>query len=148
MNHFLLILALMTALTAIGCEHSPSGLPVVSMQIGSRTFELEVAVAHSAQETGLMKRDSMPQDHGMIFVFPAEEPRWFWMKNTRFPLDIIFLNTGGQVVSIRQMEAYDLTQIPSDAPARYAIELNRGAAEAAGVKVGDQLVIPPEARSK
>src|SRR6202012_96879 len=107
MRHLLPILILMT--TAIGCEHSPSGLPVVGVKIGSRTFNLEIASTPSAQETGLMKRDSMPDDHGMIFVFPDEINRNFWMKNTRIPLDIIFLNTGGTIVSIHQMEPYDLS---------------------------------------
>jgi uncharacterized protein len=136
------------AVLAGGCQQSPSGLAVVSMQIGNRTFHLEVAATADSQETGLMKRDSMPDDHGMIFVFGDESPRTFWMKNTRFPLDIIFVNTAGVVVSIKQMDAYDLHETPSDKPARYAIELNKGAAESAGVKVGDQLTIPTEARSK
>lgn len=139
-----LLLAVLTG----GCQQSSSGLAVVPMRIGSRTFHLEIAATGDAQKTGLMERDSMPDDHGMIFVFGEEGPREFWMKHTRFPLDIIFVNTAGVVVSIKQMEAYDLNITASDKPARYAIELNKGAAESASVKVGDQLSIPPEARSK
>ena len=70
------------------------------------------------------------------------------MKNTRFPLDIIYVSSAGVVVSIKQMQAYDLKVTPSDGPAQYAIELNLGAAAAAGVKVGDRLVIPAEAKAK
>lgn len=132
-----------------GCEEqSPAGLPTVKMKIGSRTFVLEVARTQAEQEKGLMKRDSMPADHGMIFPMPEERVQGFWMKDTRIPLDIIFADHNGKVVSIHQMEAYDEGNTSSDLPARYAVELNKGAAKDAGVKVGDILDIPPPARAK
>jgi uncharacterized membrane protein (UPF0127 family) len=95
-----------------------------------------------------MRRDTLAKDHGMIFVFDSEEPRGFWMKNCRFPLDILFLDAGGKIVSIKQMKAYDLSSTPSDGPAQYAIELNEGAAEAAGVKAGMTLKLPKGLSSK
>lgn len=121
-------------------------MKTVPMQIGSKTFELEVARSTAEQEKGLMERDAMPANHGMIFVFPDEEERGFWMKNTRIPLDILFLTAAGKVVSISQMQAYDRTVTQSHGDARYAIELNLGAAQEAGVKPGDQLAVPPGAR--
>ena len=146
-------LALLVFLLTSGCEQqqqqhqSPAGLPVVKMNIGDRAFWLEVAKTSEQQETGLMKRDSMPQDHGMIFTFSDDRVREFWMKNTRFPLDILFVDAGGRVVSIFQMKAYDESTTSSQFPARYAIELNEGLAAAAGAKVGDVLQIPRDARS-
>lgn len=143
-------LALIILLTAFlgGCgEDSPAGMPVVKMKIGNQTFNLEVARTEAQQEKGLMKRDSMEADHGMIFVFGEQVVRSFWMKNTRFPLDILFLDSGGKIVSIHQMRAYDETNTSSDLPAQYAIELNKGAAAASGVKVGDVLQIPKAARA-
>ncbi|HWE94461.1 MAG TPA: DUF192 domain-containing protein [Tepidisphaeraceae bacterium] len=143
----LLPLCLMVfALATTGCEGSPAGLPVVKMQIGKRDYHIEVAATQAQQETGLMKRDSMPEDHGMIFVFGEEKVLEFWMKNTRIPLDILFLDARGRVVSIRQMEPYDERHTSSDFPAKYAIELNRGAAADSGVKVGDRLTIPDSAK--
>jgi uncharacterized membrane protein (UPF0127 family) len=133
-----------------GCEQqsqSPAGLPVVKMDIGRQKFAIEVARSAGEQETGLMKRDAMPADHGMIFVFADDQVRRFWMKNTRFPLDILFLDSTGKVVSVRQMQAYDMNETSSDFPARYAVELNSGAAAQSGVQVGDILDIPPPARS-
>lgn len=118
------------------------------MQIGNRAFILEVARTDAEQEKGLMKRDSMPEDHGMIFPLPKEQVQVFWMKDTRFPLDILFLNGAGKIVSIHQMEAYDEKDTSSDYPARYAIELNKDVAAKTGVKVGEVLDIPPEARFK
>jgi hypothetical protein len=135
-----------------GCEaqpraESPDGLPTVKMQIGSRAFTIEIAKTHAEQEKGLMKRDGMPEDHGMIFLMADEEVQSFWMKDTRFPLDILFLNNGGKIVSIHQMQAYDEKNTSSDFPARYAIELNKGIASKAGVKVGDVIEIPAAARA-
>ena len=118
-------------------------LPTVKMQIGNKTFTLEVADDDREQETGLMFRESMPADHGMIFVFDDVEVRGFWMKNTRIPLDIIYVAPDGTIVAIKPMQPFDLRSTSSDKPAQYAIELNQGMAAASGIKPGDRLIIPP-----
>jgi uncharacterized membrane protein (UPF0127 family) len=141
-----LLLLLMTALVGCGTEQSSTALPTVQMKLGKKTFTLEVASTAASRERGLMRRDSMPADHGMIFVFDRDIPLSFYMKNTRIPLDIIFINGDGRVVSVKQMKAYDLTTTSSDAPAKWAVELNAGAAESAGVAVGDGVIIPERAR--
>jgi uncharacterized membrane protein (UPF0127 family) len=147
-------MTLAIVLALVGCEEQqegttrPSALPTVSMKIGSRDFDLEVARTAEEQERGLMKRDSMPQNHGMIFVFPREQVLSFWMKDTRFPLDILFVDGKGKIVSMFQMKPYDLSNTSSDRPAQFAIELNAGAAKVAGVNVGDVLDIPPGAQPK
>lgn len=147
LSHLARIAAVFAGLLCLaGCDHSAPGLPVVSIPIGSRSYSIEVARSEEEKQTGLMKRDSMPDNHGMIFIFPDEAPRGFWMKNTRFPLDILFLNSSFRVVSIHTMFPYDETVIPSDFPAQYAIELNKGEAAAAGVKVGDTIAVPQSAR--
>ena len=129
-----------------GCRRnrrsSQSDLPTIRMQLGGDTFTLEVANTEAARQYGLMHRDSMPSGHGMLFVFSEEQRQSFWMKNTRIPLDIIFVDAAGKVVSIHPMKPYDLRSTRSDAPAKYAIEINQGRAKEAGVKPGDQLKIP------
>ncbi len=132
------------ALLVWGCgsNRSPEALPTVSMKIGTKTFLLEVAATPKAQEMGLMRRDSLDPDKGMIFIFPTEKRLPFWMKDTRIPLDVIFLDTSGRVVSVHHMRPYETNVTESDGDARYAIELNRGMAEAANVKAGDQVQIP------
>jgi uncharacterized membrane protein (UPF0127 family) len=145
----LAVLSLAIFAPHLGCHgHGgpESGLRTVQMRIGQKTFTLEVADTPGTREYGLMQRDSMPADHGMIFVFPDEDNRAFWMKNTRIPLDIIYLDHLGRVVSIKQMKPYDLSSVPSDGPTKYAIELNKDAAAGAGVKSGDTLTIPEAAR--
>jgi len=116
------------------------------MRLGKETFTLEIADTPKKQQLGLMHRKSMPQDRGMIFVFEDERERSFWMKNTLIPLDIVYADAAGKVVSIKQMKPLDETGISSDGPAKYAVELNQGAARRAGVATGDVLVIPEEAR--
>ena len=154
MTKSLCLMSLVLMLTLVGCEEQqqgttqPSALPTVPMKIGSRNFELEVARTSQEQERGLMKRDSMPQNHGMIFVFPDERVLEFWMKDTRFALDILFVDGKGKVVSMFQMKPYDLATTSSEKPAQYAIELNVGVARDTGVKVGDVLDIPTDARAK
>lgn len=125
--------------------HSPASpaLPTTSMRIGTRTYQLEIAGDDASREHGLMQRDSMSPDHGMIFVFPAAQMQTFWMRHTRIPLDIVFADENGKTVSVSRMKPYDETPIPSDGLAKYAIELNAGQAAASGVKAGDMLQIPP-----
>jgi hypothetical protein len=145
---FLLFLA--SAFLMIGCADRPAPpglkLRTTTMQVGRSSFTLEIADTDPTRTRGLMRRDSMPRDHGMIFVFPDARPQAFWMKNTRIPLDIIYLDAGGKVVSCHTMKPYDLATTPSAAPAKYAIELNAGVVAETGVKPGDVLVVPPDAR--
>ena len=148
------VVVVTAALFAPACERDRSrpatdaaDAGTVRMQIGNQSFTLEVAATPKAQQLGLMHRQSMPADWGMIFVFPEERQLGFWMKNTLIPLDIIYLDRDSKVVSIRQMKPLDETSVPSGAPAMYAIELNEGAAAKAGVKVGDVLEVPPGART-
>jgi uncharacterized membrane protein (UPF0127 family) len=130
------------SLTGCADDAPRPSLRTVSMTIGSKEFTLEVADTDATREHGLMKRDSMPADHGMIFVFDFDAERSFWMKNTRIPLDIVYVNSAGRVVSISSMKAYDWTPVPSHGAAKYAIELNVGVAAQTGVKPGDVLTIP------
>lgn len=117
-------------------------LPTVTMEIGNKKFVIELALHDDQHAIGLMYRDSMPADHGMIFVFPDEQQRSFWMKNTRIPLDIAYLDKTGKVVSIKQMKPFDLTGVDSEKPAKYAIEFNVNVASQAGLKVGDMVKLP------
>jgi uncharacterized membrane protein (UPF0127 family) len=132
---------------ASGSSNGAQSLPTVKMKIADRTFDLEVARTSEQQATGLMKRDSMPENHGMIFVFEDEHMLEFWMKDTRIPLDIIYLDGQAKVVWVQTMQPYDQSTVSSQVPAQYAIELNAGLVKKLGIKTGDVLDIPPAARS-
>jgi uncharacterized membrane protein (UPF0127 family) len=127
-----------------GCSDAPpqSNLPTTKMTIGQKVYTLEIAAKDDDRRNGLMYRDSIPADHGMIFLFTSVTERSFWMKNVRFPLDILFLDGAGKVVSIRHMQSYVTASTPSNAAAKYAIELNDGEAKSASVHEGDTLNLP------
>jgi uncharacterized membrane protein (UPF0127 family) len=133
------ILLCLLMLTA--CAACASGEP--SVELGGKTFSVEVADTREKQALGLMFRDSMAADEGMIFIFPDEAPRSFWMKNTRIPLDIMYFDKDLKLVSISAdtppCRVSRCPSYPSVKPAKYVLELNAGAAASLGVTMGDRL---------
>jgi uncharacterized protein len=107
---------------------------------GAHQFEIEVARTEREREVGLMYRRFMPRNHGMLFMFPSEQPVSMWMKNTYIPLDMVFVSRKGRVTSVaRDAVPMSETIIPSGPPAFAVIELNAGAAREMGLDVGDQV---------
>lgn len=101
-------------------------------------FTVEVAVTAPERSRGLMFREDMAADHGMLFIFETEGDRYFWMKNTPLPLDIIYIDAAGKIVSIAaDTTPFSEQTIPSGAPAKYVLELNAGTSAERGIGVGD-----------
>lgn len=134
-----LLCILMIASCAACAAKSPS------VELGGRTFSVEIADTQEEQALGLMFRDSMPADEGMLFIFPNEAPRSFWMKNTRIPLDIMYFDAELKMVSISAdtppCRISRCPNYPSTGPAMYVLELNAGKSSELGVGPGDRLVI-------
>jgi len=133
------------------CPRDPSGNPELGRTTisfveapGSPKIEVELAKTPSDRERGLMYRTGMPDDSGMLFSWPEESVRTFWMHNTCIPLDMLFLAKDGTIVGI-------LEQVPTlnddprsvPCPAAHVLELNAGWARARGVKAGQRLEIEP-----
>lgn len=135
MRHFILIL------TALMCASCMAKGPYVELK-GQR-FTVELAETQEKQALGLMFRDSLPPDHGMLFIFPGEARRSFWMKNTRIPLDILYFNSKLELVSMAQdarpCRTRNCPGYPSEGLAQYVLELNSGKAAELGVTTGDLL---------
>ena len=139
--------ALIVCCLICGCEATTqpqSNLATVTMKVGNKTYTLEVADNDDSPQRGLMRRDSMPADHGMIFVFKEPQKMAFWMKNTRIPLDIVYVDANARVDSVKQMQPYVETGVWSEGPIQWAIELNQGQAS---VKAGEALEIPAGAKT-
>ena len=115
------------------------------VEAGGKRFFVEIAADDETRARGLMFRDQMDDDRGMFFVFRREEPRSFWMMNTRIPLDIIYLDSNLQVVSIvenaRPCRRAPCPSYPSTGPSRFVLELNAGQAAALGLAPGDRLSV-------
>jgi len=135
------LVVLLVALS-IGGEAAAESLEFVTAT-GAHRFEIEMARTEREREVGLMYRRSMPRDHGMLFMFPSEQPVSMWMKNTYIPLDMVFVSRKGRVTNLaRNAVPMSETIIPSGPPAFAVIELNAGAARAIGLDVGDQVRHP------
>jgi uncharacterized protein len=113
----------------------------VEIELDGVTLTVELATTAAAQQQGLSDRNSMPQDHGMLFVFNQEAEWSFWMHEMRFPLDIIWFNSNRQVVFIEQnLSPCTPAACPVYAPAvnaLYVLEVNAGFVRTYGVQIGD-----------
>lgn len=134
---------LLSILAIVSCSACAAESP--SVEIGGKQFSVEIARTREEQALGLMYRDDLPADHGMLFIFPAEAPRSFWMKNTRIPLDILYFDTQLTLVSAAldtpPCRVSRCPSYPSIAPSMYVLELNAGTTSELGVKLGDRLAI-------
>lgn len=114
--------------------------------IKNETYSLEIAKSIQQLSLGLGKREILCQKCGMIFIFSFEGTLPFWMKDTLIPLDIIWINSQNQVVSIQtapvEPNNSNLKQYKNNQPAKYVIELNAGVADKIGLKIGDTIQIP------
>ncbi|WP_318342802.1 DUF192 domain-containing protein [Flagellimonas baculiformis] len=103
-------------------------------------FDIEIAETDYETETGLMYRQSMEENQGMLFIFPNVSSRSFYMKNTEFPLDIIYVNEEMKIVSFQKnAKPYDESSLPSDVPAKYVLEINAGLSDKMQLQVGDSI---------
>lgn len=101
-------------------------------------LNIEFARTDYETQTGLMYRKSMQDDRGMLFIFDDEIRRSFYMKNTEFSLDIIYLDGNGKVVSVQKNAVpFDKSPLPSEAPAKYVLEVNSGLSDRWGLEAGD-----------
>ena len=117
--------AALAALVVTGCLHRDR-LPSQSLVIQGHEIRVEVADSPQERSQGLMFRDSMDPDRGMLFVYPDVRARSFWMENTTIPLSIAFIDEQGAIFRVRDMVPLDRGHTFSGLPARYALEMNRG----------------------
>jgi len=159
---FCLVLLITALLLFTGCAAGPpetlpeSGRgenhePVYEQVIlEDRTFNLELALTPGQREKGLMGRDAIAVNEGMLFVYPDEEPYPaklnFWMKDCLIPIDLIFIDRQGIITAVHEMEPpqpgtadEDLVVYSSERPAQFAIEIKGGLAAELGLRVGDRV---------
>lgn len=111
----------------------------IKINIGNKIFESEVAYTDDERETGLSNRDSLPEGTGMLFIWDEPESVSMWMKETKIPLDIVFIDNDLMVTAIYQ-GVPDSEEIMSEDNTSYVFETNVNS----GIKVGDELEFSPE----
>ena len=116
-----------------------SALPAAELGFGMYRIEAEVAHTFETRQTGLMNRTAMPLHRGMVFVFPEARAHCMWMKNTPLPLSVAFVDDGGRVINIEDMQPHTTDNHCAAGQARFALEMNLGWFAERGIKAGDTL---------
>ena len=128
--------------SAASDSRSDSTLTVATRN-ARHAFAVEIARTPAEMERGLMFRDRLPPDHGMLFLYEGERPVSFWMKNTLIPLDLIFADSSGRILQIAERAVpLSTALISSEKPVRAVLEVNGGTAARLGIAVGDRLIHP------
>ncbi len=138
------LVALLGGLLAVSCASKTSSAParvVVETSSGARpAVAVEVARSDPERRKGLMHRERLAPDAGMLFVFDETSDHGFWMLNTLIPLDMIFIGEDGRIVGVvARAIPGDLSPRSVGAPSRYVLEVNGGWAAAHGVASGDRV---------
>ena len=142
MRRHLLFLAAACSLSACAGASQPW------VELGGQRYKVEIAKDDADRARGLMFRDAMDADRGMLFIHDTQEPQAYWMKNTKIALDILYFDNDHKLVSQqRDVPPCSLGDgcppYPSNAPARYVLELNAGQAEKLKLQDGAPLKFGP-----
>ncbi|MDR1994999.1 DUF192 domain-containing protein [Azonexus sp.] len=114
-------------------------LPVIELTAGFHRIEAEVAATDGSRQTGLMNRQAMLQQRGMLFVFAEENTHCMWMRNTLLPLSVAFVDAEGNIINIEDMRPQTEDNHCARRPARYALEMNAGWFAKRGIAAGSKL---------
>jgi uncharacterized protein len=136
-NLFLLFLLLGSIF--ISCSENTE---TITLSIGSRDFQIEIADSPAERTKGLMNRKKLDTFKGMLFIFDEDTNVSFWMKNTSIPLSIAYIAKDGTIKEIHDMVPFSERRIVSTFAVRYALELNKGAFETLDVHPGDKIDFP------
>ena len=135
-------LLVLCVLCACSQKEEPKNLSelTITTQNGVVKYMVESAITPQQMEKGLMDRDSMPQNNGMIFNINPVRPVIMWMKDTKIPLDMLFVAPDGTIAGIvEKAEPMSEKHLPSPEPVRAVIEINGGQVALHNIKVGDKV---------
>ncbi|RME15821.1 MAG: DUF192 domain-containing protein [Bdellovibrio sp.] len=124
------------------------------IKIKEVVIQVEIADTEEAREHGLMERTNLPEDRGMLFVFPSERKRFFWMKNTYIPLSIGFFDKNKVLIDVQEMRPMssplerNIPRYQSRGKAQYALEVPRGFFKKHKIKRGDRFEFLPQRENK
>ena len=136
----ILIIIILSPVTSIARMPDASEL-VIETAESKHIFYIELADTPSKWERGLMFRKSLKEDQGMLFVFPAEQIAQFWMKNTLIPLDMLFIDTAGNIIKIkRNAEPKSLEIISSGKLVMAVLEIAGGVSKKLNIQTGDRVI--------
>jgi uncharacterized membrane protein (UPF0127 family) len=121
---------------AFAFAQQPQKLPVTPLTAGIHVIKAEVAATEANRQQGLMFREKMGPNEGMVFLFEQPAPICMWMKNTLIPLSVAFIDADGQIINIEDMQPHSMASHCAKKPARYALEMNQGWFRQKNIKPG------------
>ncbi|MCB1584055.1 MAG: DUF192 domain-containing protein [Marinicella sp.] len=139
MNKFIPVLSLCLILQT-ACQHNQH-----KVTINDISFQVELADDDNERALGLMYREQMGDNQGMLFIFPDSQPRAFWMQNTLIPLDILYFDHNRKLINVSgntppcKNTTTRCPNYPSKKPAKYVLEINAGLSQKHGFKPGDEI---------
>ncbi|MFT5587970.1 MAG: uncharacterized membrane protein (UPF0127 family) [Bradyrhizobium sp.] len=133
-------------LSAHACAQQPIKFKVASLSAGIHLIKAEVAESEAEREQGLMFREKMGTNEGMVFLFGAPAGVCMWMKNTLLPLSVAFLDDDGKIINIEDMKPQTTESHCGLKPVRYALEMNAGWFKQKNIKAGMVIDGLPKAR--
>lgn len=133
------LFALCLAMTASAASAQQSRLPVTTLNAGMHLIRAEVAAKDADRQQGLMHREKMGANEGMVFVFDGPAQVCMWMKNTLIPLSVAFIDAGGTIVNIEDMRPQTTESHCASKPVRYALEMNQGWFRQKNIKPGTMI---------
>ena len=122
-----------------GAAQAAPALSLVELTAGIHRIHAELADTDASRARGLMFRESLEPNHGMLFVFDRAEANCMWMRNTLLPLSVAFIADDGSIVNIEEMKARTDDTHCSARPVRYALEMAGGWFKARGLKPGSRI---------
>ena len=140
-GRFLLAAALLCACLPALADAKPR---IATVRVGPHPLKVEVVAGHEERARGLMHREKLGRDEGMLFIFDEPAYHSMWMKNTLIPLSVAFIDAQGTILNILDMEPQTLDSHMSAGPSIYAIEVNKGWFAAKKVKAGDKVTGLPK----
>ena len=133
------VIAALCVAAVASAQDGPQKLAQVRLNAGIHNMNAELASTPQQREIGLMFRNAMPANDGMLFVFEQPGQQCFWMRNTLIPLSVAFIGDDGSVVNIDDMKPQTLDSHCSAKPVRFVLEMNEGWFAKRGIKAGSRL---------
>ena len=136
-----LLMLLACALAVVLKFGTATADPLLTYPLKIRGHEIRAELAHTeaTRRQGLMHRERLAENGGMIFVYPVPEMTAMWMKNTPVPLSVAFIDARGRILNIEDMQPFTEDAHASRGPAAYSLEMNKGWFARRGIKAGDRV---------
>jgi uncharacterized protein len=134
-----LLAAIFAIISVPAVSQQPVKFPVISLTAGMHVIQAEVVAKDADRQQGLMYREKIGPNEGMVFLFDAPTSICMWMKNTLIPLSVAFINEDGKIVNIEDMQPQTMESHCAKKPVRYALEMNQGWFKQKNIKPGSTI---------